>query len=132
MGIIPGAGGTQRLPRLIGTEAAIEVITSGRHIPAEEALAMGAIDEIVEGDLVEAACAAALRLAEAGGPPSRTGDRSVDPKTVPDGVFDAAKAKLAKRRRGFEAPPAAIDAFPGRVQSRSLKGLGKSGKCQLN
>ena len=125
LGIIPGAGGTQRLPRLIGTEAAIEVITSGRHIPAEEALAMGAIDEIVEGDLVEAACAAALRLAEAGGPPSRTGDRSVDPKTVPDGVFDAAKAKLAKRRRGFEAPPAAIDAISWASSEPLSEGLRK-------
>src|SRR3984957_6799409 len=56
IGILPGAGGTQRLPRLIGPKAALDVIVSGRHIPAEEAHKLGIIDEIVpEGGLKESA-----------------------------------------------------------------------------
>src|SRR6202008_924607 len=57
IGILPGSGGTQRLPRLIGPKAAMEMITSGRHVPAEEAKALGIIDELVpEGaDLRQAA-----------------------------------------------------------------------------
>ena len=51
LGIIPGAGGTQRLPRLIGSAPAIEMITSGRRVGASEALRLGLIDSIVEGDL---------------------------------------------------------------------------------
>src|SRR5713226_1938628 len=56
IGILPGAGGTQRLPRLIGPKAALEIITSGRHVPADEAHRLGIIDEIVpEADLQGAA-----------------------------------------------------------------------------
>src|SRR5712691_9041038 len=52
IGILPGSGGTQRLPRLIGPKAALEMITSGRHVPAEEATKLGIIDELApEGDL---------------------------------------------------------------------------------
>ena len=49
IGILPGGGGTQRLPRLIGPKAALEMITSGRHVPAEEAQKLGIIDELVPG-----------------------------------------------------------------------------------
>src|SRR5213079_998044 len=66
IGILPGAGGTQRLPRLVGPKAAMELITSGRHVPAAEAQKLGIIDEIVpEGsDLREAAIAFARRVAD--------------------------------------------------------------------
>src|SRR5579872_7426883 len=63
IGILPGAGGTQRLPRLIGPKAALEMITSGRHVPAEEAAKLGIIDEIApEGQLKEAAVAFARKI----------------------------------------------------------------------
>lgn len=110
LGLIPGAGGTQRLPRLIGAEAAIEAITSGRHIPALEAKALGALDEISDGDVLGSALAAAEKLAHAK-IINRTCARPVDPETIPDGVFEDAKARVAKKRRGFEAPPAAVDAI---------------------
>jgi 3-hydroxyacyl-CoA dehydrogenase len=58
LGILPGAGGTQRLPRLIGIPAALEMITTGRHIPATEALALGLVDRITTGDPREAAITA--------------------------------------------------------------------------
>src|SRR5437016_7141234 len=66
IGILPGAGGTQRLPRLVGPKAAMELITSGRHVPAEEAHKLGIVDEIApEGGLKEAAIAFARRVAAA-------------------------------------------------------------------
>src|SRR5437762_94872 len=65
IGILPGAGGTQRLPRLIGPKAALEMITTGRHVPAEEAHKTGIVDEIVpEADLKGAAMAFARRVAD--------------------------------------------------------------------
>src|SRR5438270_5079805 len=66
IGILPGAGGTQRLPRVVGPKAALDIIVSGRHVPAEEAHRLGIIDEIVpEGsDLRSAAIAFARRVAD--------------------------------------------------------------------
>src|SRR5947209_11613969 len=65
IGILPGAGGTQRLPRLVGPKAALEMITSGRHVPADEAKMLGVIDEIApEGGLREAAIAFARKAAD--------------------------------------------------------------------
>ncbi|NXV90867.1 ECHP enzyme, partial [Calonectris borealis] len=55
IGLLPGAEGTQRLPRLIGVPAALDIITTGRHIPATEALKLGLVDEVVEENTVEAA-----------------------------------------------------------------------------
>src|SRR6516162_962308 len=76
LGILPGGGGTQRLPRLIGPKAAMEMIVSGRHVPAEEAKGLGIIDELAPegGDLREAAIATALRVADTR-PLPRTRDR---------------------------------------------------------
>ena len=52
LGLLPGAGGTQRLPRIVGVEKALEMMTSGQHVPAKECLAMGLVDELVaEGKL---------------------------------------------------------------------------------
>ena len=65
IGILPGAGGTQRLPRLIGPKAALDMIVTGRHVPAEEAHRLGIIDELApEGQLKEAAIAFARRVAD--------------------------------------------------------------------
>src|SRR6202158_2285039 len=66
IGILPGGGGTQRLPRLVGPKAALELITSGRHVPAEEAQRLGIIDEIVpeSSGLRPAAIAFARRVAD--------------------------------------------------------------------
>ena len=65
IGIIPGGGGTQRLPRLIGPRAALDLIVTGRHVPALEAKALGILDEVVEGsDLLAVALGFAARIAE--------------------------------------------------------------------
>ena len=88
LGIIPGAGGTQRLPRLIGVAAAIGMAATGRMVEAQEALALGAVDAIARGDLREAAGAQALALV--GAPLRRAGDGLAPP-------FDAAAADAAER-----------------------------------
>ncbi|MDX2144464.1 MAG: 3-hydroxyacyl-CoA dehydrogenase NAD-binding domain-containing protein [Rhodospirillaceae bacterium] len=108
LGLIPGAGGTQRLPRLIGIAAALEWILGGKHVAAADALAAGAIDELAAGDLLEAAVAAVRRIAQQKAI-RRTSALDI-PKPAPADVFTAQRQAVAKRARGFEAPPAAIDA----------------------
>ncbi len=100
IGLIPGAGGTQRLPRLAGLGRAAAMCASGDPIPAREALAAGILDRIVEGDLLEAAIAFAR---EAPGP-RRTRDLPVR------GVVQEVAAARAKLRRGLLAPALALDA----------------------
>src|SRR4029453_12003118 len=68
LGLLPGAGGTQRLPRLAGVEAALSLVVAGDPIAAARAQALGIVDEIVPGDLLEGACAYAERLADEGKP----------------------------------------------------------------
>ncbi len=102
IGILPAGGGTQRLPRLIGPEAALEMIVSGRHVPAPEALALGILDELVEGQgLREAAVAFAMQVMDAPVMPrvSERGIQDHDP-----GIFDAMRKKIARRARGQKAP----------------------------
>jgi 3-hydroxyacyl-CoA dehydrogenase len=112
IGILPGAGGTQRLPRLVGPKAAMELITSGRHVPAEEAHKLGIVDEIVpEGDLKNAAIAFARRIAEQR-PLPRICDRDdklAEAKADP-GMFEAFRKSIARRARNQRAPYACIEA----------------------
>src|SRR5262245_60568356 len=82
LGIIPGAGGTQRLPRLIGMENALRMILDARPVDAAKALELGLIDEIIEGDLAAGALRFARRLIADGDGPRRTSERSVDPRQV--------------------------------------------------
>ncbi|CAN7539878.1 3-hydroxyacyl-CoA dehydrogenase NAD-binding domain-containing protein [Neorhizobium tomejilense] len=104
LGIVPGAGGTQRLPRLIGIPAALDLITSGRSVKAEEALKLGIIDEVAAGDLVEAAISAASALA--GKPLRRTGELNVAAADPAD--IEKASAKILARARGQRAPAEAV------------------------
>jgi 3-hydroxyacyl-CoA dehydrogenase len=107
LGIIPGAGGTQRLPRVIGVEAALQLITSGAFIDATRAASAGLIDTIADGDVLTAAIA--LARAQIGKPPRRTGEKKIDPAAIPAGLFEKARA-LARHPSGPIAPKAAIDA----------------------
>src|SRR5881227_789560 len=112
IGILPGAGGTQRLPRLVGPKAAMELITSGRHVPAAEALKLGIVDEIIpEGDLKNAAIAFARRIADKR-PLPRIRDRDdklAEAKADP-GMFEAFRKSIARRARNQRAPYACIEA----------------------
>ncbi|MCR6663618.1 MAG: 3-hydroxyacyl-CoA dehydrogenase NAD-binding domain-containing protein [Luteimonas sp.] len=101
IGILPGAGGTQRMPRLIGNAAALDLIVSGKPVVAAKALALGLVDELVPADGFEgAALDYVRRLLEAGGAPRRTRERDVDND---DALFGAALAKLPDTPANFAA-----------------------------
>src|ERR1700690_4111874 len=83
LGLLPGAGGTQRLPRLIGVEAALGIIVSGDPVPAAQATKAGVIDKIIEGDLLEGALAYAKDLAARKAPLRKVRDISIDAGKLP-------------------------------------------------
>ena len=105
LGLLPGAGGTQRVPRLAGLKAALEMITSARQVPAPEAQELGLIDRIATGDLTQDAMAFARELA--GSAPRRTGDLPT-PENDPALVADI-KASLARKVPGQIAQARAVD-----------------------
>ncbi|MBI1847248.1 MAG: enoyl-CoA hydratase/isomerase family protein [Candidatus Rokubacteria bacterium] len=108
LGIIPGAGGTQRLPRLAGVAKAVEMCAFGDPIGAADAHALGIADAIVEGDLLSGAIAFASDAASR--PHRKTRDRDEKLSTSDPSIFDRARQQAARMRRGQQAPLAAIDA----------------------
>ncbi|MCR4268359.1 3-hydroxyacyl-CoA dehydrogenase NAD-binding domain-containing protein [Nitratireductor sp. ZSWI3] len=103
LGLIPGAGGTVRLPRLIGPEAALGMIVSGKPIGMEKALALGAVDRLAEGDLRAEAIAFAREKVAQGGPYPHIRERA-EKLAVDLDAFDAAVAEATKKARGLTAP----------------------------
>lgn len=109
IGILPGGGGTQRLPRLIGPKLALDLIVSGRHVPAPEAQEMGILDRVIpaDGDLLQAAIAFAEEMADVR--PLKLvremNDKLSQTKTA-DGedIFEAKKKQIARRARNQKAP----------------------------
>jgi 3-hydroxyacyl-CoA dehydrogenase len=105
LGLLPGAGGTQRLPRLVGVPKALDLVTSGAFVPAPQALELGIIDEMGD-DLLEGAVAYAEKLVAEGAPLRKIRDL---PCQAEDGVFDAFRKANARKFRGFLAPWKNID-----------------------
>ena len=116
LGIIPGAGGTQRLPRLIGVAKAVEMCAGGKPVSTREAAALGLIDELIEGDLAVGAVVFARSIAEK--PVSKTRDRSEKLGSAAEGaaIFATARDTARKKQRGLLAPLAAIDAVEAATQ----------------
>jgi 3-hydroxyacyl-CoA dehydrogenase len=112
LGLLPGAGGTVRLPRLIGAEKALNVILSGEPMPTKAAVADGIIDEIIEGDLLAGATAFARRVVEEKRPLTRLRDR--DEKLAAARANPQALSELitpsVRRARGSRAPMACLEA----------------------
>jgi 3-hydroxyacyl-CoA dehydrogenase len=107
LGLLPGAGGTQRLPRIVGAHKALEMMTSGQHIPAASCLEMGLVDEMApEGSLLEAAVAFAERIVAEGRPLAKI--RDLDAKMIADRsnpeLFIAFRSANTRKFRGFKAP----------------------------
>ncbi|MGQ0582687.1 MAG: 3-hydroxyacyl-CoA dehydrogenase NAD-binding domain-containing protein [Reyranella sp.] len=102
LGLLPGAGGTQRLPRLTGAKYALDAILSGRHIPAPEAKTKGIVDAIVEGDLLKGAVAHAEMLLAQKAPLRRVRDLTATLES-PD-LFQETEKAIARKARGFKAP----------------------------
>jgi len=111
LGIIPGAAGTQRLPRLAGVAKAVEMCAEGKPITAEEAFRCGIIDRIIEGDLLQGALAFANEAV--GKPVRRTRERQEKLGTPEENaaIFAAARENARKKQRNLIAPLAAIDAI---------------------
>ncbi len=124
IGILPGGGGTQRLPRLAGVQVALDMITSGRHVPADEAKSLGILDEVVDGDLLNAAIAMAKRVADIRPLPQISSNNSrvtgIDPK-----IFDAQRKSIARRARNQKAPYNCILAVEASTQLPFLQGLAR-------
>jgi 3-hydroxyacyl-CoA dehydrogenase len=114
LGIIPGAAGTQRLPRLAGVAAALEMCTEGKPIPVATALSLGIVDKIIEGDLLEGAVAFAREVAASGKtafPKTRARNEKLGALRDNELLFENARAGVRKKQRGLKAPLAAIDAI---------------------
>lgn len=115
LGIIPGAGGTQRLPRLVGVKKAVEMCQFGDPVKVPQAASLGLIDRVIEGDLLAGAIVFAREAATR--PATRVRDRNEKLGAVEENapIFAAARADAAKRQRSLLAPLAAIEAIEAAV-----------------
>ncbi|MGD0076888.1 MAG: 3-hydroxyacyl-CoA dehydrogenase NAD-binding domain-containing protein, partial [Candidatus Binataceae bacterium] len=125
LGIIPGAAGTQRLPRLAGVAKAVEMCTSGNPVKAEDALKCGIVDRIIEGDLLAGAVAFAREVA--GKPVRKTRERNEKLGNAVENtpIFAVARETVAKKQRGLLAPVAAIAAIEAATKAPFEEG------CQI-
>jgi len=110
LGIIPGAGGTQRLPRLAGVAKAVEMCAGGNPVKADEAFSCGIIDRIIEGDLLAGATRFAREIADRPTPKTRERGVRLGTPEQNSAAFAAARESARKKQRGMTAPLAAIDA----------------------
>lgn len=127
IGVLPGAGGTQRLPRVAGPAAALEMIVSGRHVPADEAEALGIIDAVVADDELEAAaCAFAAAIAgDLPAPKARHREDKLSGFAPGDETFTAMRKKIARKARNQRAPYACIEAIEAAVSLPFDEGIAK-------
>ena len=125
LGLLPGAGGTQRTPRLIGAQAALDLMLTGRHASAKEAEKLGLVDRIVEGsDPVAVGLAYAQELLAADAPVRRTRDAgALADRAAQSAVVDAARAETAKKSRGLFSPLKIVDAVQGAIDLPFDEGL---------
>ena len=125
LGLLPGAGGTQRLPRLIGVEPALPIIAGGDPLPASKAQALGIIDEIVAGDLRDGAVAFAARLVAERRPLrkiSASDGKVLTARSTP-GLFDAFRGSIERQARGYFAPFRCVEAVRAAVTLPFAEGL---------
>jgi len=127
LGILPGAGGTQRLPRVVGAEKALEIMTSGRLLDAGEALSLGLIDKVEQDDLLGSAVSFAREIVGSGAACPRIRDR--EDRTVADrsdpAIFDAFRRANAHRFRGFKAPEGIVKAVEAAVTLPFEEGMAR-------
>ncbi len=124
LGLLPGAGGTQRVPRIAGVKAALEMITSGNPIAATAACEMGLVDEIIDGsDLKAGAVAYAKDLVDSGAKLKRIRDITIDASSIEPGFFDSYRKKIAQRARGQIAPDRIVSCVEAAVNLPMDAGL---------
>ncbi len=110
LGLMPGAGGTQRLPRLTGVQIAAEMILSGDPIPAERARALGVLDAVIDGDLAQGAIAFAASVADRPAPKVRDRDDRIAADRAKPGLLAGLRKNVAQKARGQLAPQRALEA----------------------
>ncbi len=117
LGIIPGAEGTQRLPRLVGVAAALDLCVSGKPIRAPQALELGLIDRVIEGDLLTGAVAFAREIVDKDGALRKTRELTdkLGSEFVNASIFAAGRDQARKTRRNMLAPLKAVDAIEAAV-----------------
>ncbi len=124
IGLLPGAGGTQRLPRIAGVEKALEMVTSGQHVPAKQCLDMGLVDELApEGKLKETAIAFARKCVAENRPLKKVRENNTKleaAKGHPE-IFAEFRKKNARKFRGFDAPEANIKCVEAAVNAPTFE-----------
>ncbi|MCL6699826.1 3-hydroxyacyl-CoA dehydrogenase NAD-binding domain-containing protein [Sphingomonas sp. NSE70-1] len=124
LGLLPGAGGTQRLPRVAGVQKALEMCTSGAMVSAKDAYDAGLVDRIVEGELVQHAVALAEEVRDIRPlPKSSERDDKLQAARDNPAIFDEFRKANAKKFRGFEAPEANIKAVEAAVAKPYAEGV---------
>ncbi|MFL9961430.1 3-hydroxyacyl-CoA dehydrogenase NAD-binding domain-containing protein [Paraburkholderia sediminicola] len=125
LGLLPGAGGTQRTPRLIGAAAALDLILSGRHAGAKEALALGLIDRLgSSGDILAEGLAYAHELLAAHAPVRRTRDAAaLQDRLASRAAVATARAEIAKKSRGLFSPLKIVEAVEAAIEQPFDEGL---------
>jgi 3-hydroxyacyl-CoA dehydrogenase len=123
LGIIPGAGGTQRMPRLIGVEKTLELILAGRPVDTAAAMNLGFIDAMIQGDVLEATVAYARALVARGAGVCRTSERAVDPSTATPEIMERLTDQARKQYPNREAWQTAIKAVSAAARLPFEEGL---------
>lgn len=123
LGILPGAGGTQRVPRVAGVKAALEMITSGNPISAAEAEQLNLIDHTLDGDLKAGAIEYACELVDSSAPLIRIRDITIGASSIEPGFFESYRKKLALRARGQIAPDRIVTCIEAAVNLPMEEGL---------
>ncbi|MEA1073245.1 3-hydroxyacyl-CoA dehydrogenase NAD-binding domain-containing protein [Sphingomonas sp. LY160] len=122
LGLLPGAGGTQRLPRVAGVPKALEMVTGGGMIGAKEAADLGLVDRLIEGDLLQHAVAYAEEVKDIR-PLPKSSERQDKVTGVDPSVFADFRKANARKFRGFEAPEANIKAVEAAVAKPYAEGV---------
>lgn len=123
LGIIPGAGGTQRMPRLIGVEKTLELVLAAKPVDAPAAVKLGFLDVIVEGELRKAALEHAADLLARGAGPRRTSERRVDPASATPEIIARFEAQARRQYPNRQAPFTAIEAISAAARLPFEEGL---------
>ncbi|WP_341314931.1 3-hydroxyacyl-CoA dehydrogenase NAD-binding domain-containing protein [Paraburkholderia sp. IMGN_8] len=125
LGLLPGAGGTQRTPRLVGAQAALELILSGRHVGAKEAHALGLVDRLgSSGDILAEGLAYVHELLAAHAPARRTRDaNALTDRAAGLAAVATARAETAKKSRGLFSPMKIVDAVEAAIEQPFEDGL---------
>ena len=126
LGLLPGAGGTQRLPRVVGVEKALQMVTSGQHVPAKQCLEMGLIDEMSnEDNLRQDSIGFAKKIVSENRPLVKISEMNdkVEAARGNENIFKDFRASIARKARGFLAPEYNIQCIEAAVNKSFSEGI---------